>query len=70
MTCNLGLTWYQDGKYAQCCPETLPSCYAPTACVGGSLIYPYSDLASTTTIGWYVPIDIGSLSIVYLKTRT
>ncbi|CAO2649942.1 Nn.00g012340.m01.CDS01 [Neocucurbitaria sp. VM-36] len=49
-TCNAGLTWYQEGKYAQCCPATLASCYAPTACVDGSLIYPYSDLSTTRTI--------------------
>ncbi|KAF2002111.1 hypothetical protein P154DRAFT_521249 [Amniculicola lignicola CBS 123094] len=49
-SCNSGLTWYQDGKYAQCCPTTLASCYAPTACSNGFLIYPYSDLSSTTTI--------------------
>ncbi|KAF2014029.1 hypothetical protein BU24DRAFT_251300 [Aaosphaeria arxii CBS 175.79] len=49
--CNEGLTWYQDGKYAQCCPTSLASCYAPTACVSGSLIYPYSDISSTRTIG-------------------
>ncbi|KAH7347102.1 hypothetical protein BKA66DRAFT_447644 [Pyrenochaeta sp. MPI-SDFR-AT-0127] len=49
-TCNVGLTWFQDGKYAQCCPATLASCYAPTACVSGSLIYPYPALSTTRTI--------------------
>ncbi|KAH7108661.1 hypothetical protein B0J11DRAFT_586836 [Dendryphion nanum] len=48
--CNSGLTWYQDNKYAQCCPVSLASCYAPTACVSGSLIYPYSDKSTTRTI--------------------
>ncbi|KAF2872880.1 hypothetical protein BDV95DRAFT_359223 [Massariosphaeria phaeospora] len=48
--CNVGLTWYQDGKYAQCCPVTMSSCYAPTACVDGFLIYPYSDQSTTSTI--------------------
>ncbi|KAF2679926.1 hypothetical protein K458DRAFT_112727 [Lentithecium fluviatile CBS 122367] len=44
--CDVGLTWYQDGDYGQCCPETVTSCPAPTACVQGSQIYP---LESTTT---------------------
>lgn len=46
-----GLTWSQDGKYGQCCPTTLTSCYAPTACFSGSLVYPYPDISSTRTIG-------------------
>jgi len=53
-TCNSGATWYQDGKYGQCCPASLASCYAPTACVSGYMIYPYSDLSTTRTIAWYV----------------
>ncbi|KAF2638788.1 hypothetical protein P280DRAFT_508550 [Massarina eburnea CBS 473.64] len=39
-TCNSGLTWYQSGNYAQCCPDTSTGCSAPTACAGGSQIYP------------------------------
>ncbi|PSN65316.1 hypothetical protein BS50DRAFT_55537 [Corynespora cassiicola Philippines] len=48
--CNPGLTWYQDGEYAQCCPATLAHCNAPTACVGGSLIYPFPESSTTITI--------------------
>ncbi|KAF3039699.1 hypothetical protein E8E12_003132 [Didymella heteroderae] len=51
LDCNSGLTWYQSGQYAQCCPATLAHCYAPTACVGGSQIYTYPDLSpSVSTI--------------------
>ncbi|KAF1916520.1 hypothetical protein BDU57DRAFT_538818 [Ampelomyces quisqualis] len=62
-TCNAGLTWYQDGKYGQCCPATLASCYAPTACVSGSLIYPYSDLSSKRTIACTEDFTDAALSI-------
>ncbi|KAF1930524.1 uncharacterized protein M421DRAFT_376078 [Didymella exigua CBS 183.55] len=50
ISCNSGLTWYQSGQYAQCCPETETHCYAPTACVGGSQIYTYPDSSSVRTI--------------------
>ncbi|KAF2119581.1 hypothetical protein BDV96DRAFT_642601 [Lophiotrema nucula] len=49
-SCISGLTWYQDGAYVQCCPTTAASCYAPTACVSGSLIYPDTEISSTLTI--------------------
>ncbi|KAF2729310.1 hypothetical protein EJ04DRAFT_75403 [Polyplosphaeria fusca] len=62
-TCNPGLTWYQDGEYGQCCPTTVASCYAPTACVDGSLIYPFSDLSSTTTIACTDNFGDAALSI-------
>jgi hypothetical protein len=62
-TCNVGLTWYQDGKYGQCCPATLASCYAPTACVSGSLIYPYSDRSTTRTIACTENYDNSAYSI-------
>ncbi|KAH7092545.1 hypothetical protein FB567DRAFT_240063 [Paraphoma chrysanthemicola] len=61
--CNAGLTWYQDSKYAQCCPATAKSCYAPTACVSGSLIYPYSDQSRTTTIACTENYDNTAYSI-------
>ncbi|KAF2465319.1 uncharacterized protein BDR25DRAFT_306759 [Lindgomyces ingoldianus] len=61
--CNTGLTWYQAGKYAQCCPTTLASCYAPTACVDGSLIYPYSDYSTTSTIACTENFDNVKFSI-------
>ncbi|PVH94780.1 hypothetical protein DM02DRAFT_660761 [Periconia macrospinosa] len=48
MACNQGLTWYQNGNYAQCCPDTLASCNAPTACFGGSQIFPFSTTTITT----------------------
>ncbi|KAJ4991221.1 hypothetical protein SVAN01_03349 [Stagonosporopsis vannaccii] len=48
--CDPGLTWYQSGQYAQCCPATLAHCYAATACVQGSQIYEYPDISSKTTI--------------------
>ncbi|KAF2186538.1 hypothetical protein K469DRAFT_738413 [Zopfia rhizophila CBS 207.26] len=47
LDCDEGLTWYQDGKYAQCCATTLASCYAATACVKGSQIYPISGTSTT-----------------------
>lgn len=46
--CDPGLVWYVDGDYGQCCPETLASCPAPTACIRGSQIYPFG--TTTTTI--------------------
>lgn len=49
-SCVEGLTWSQDGTYGQCCPTTVKSCYAPTACFSGSLVYPYPDISSTRTI--------------------
>lgn len=48
--CDAGNTWYQNGNYGQCCPASAPSCYAATACVSGSLIFPYPDLSTTATI--------------------
>ncbi|KAF9690619.1 hypothetical protein EKO04_011383 [Ascochyta lentis] len=48
--CDAGLTWFQSGQYAQCCPATRPSCYAATACFGGSQIYTYPDRSSVRTI--------------------
>ncbi|KAF2439840.1 hypothetical protein P171DRAFT_435697 [Karstenula rhodostoma CBS 690.94] len=47
-SCAPGLTWYQAGDYAQCCAETLTACPAPTACVRGSQIYPFSGTTITT----------------------
>jgi hypothetical protein len=38
------------GDYAQCCAETLTACPAPTACVRGSQIYPFS--GTTITTAW------------------
>ncbi|KAF2852545.1 hypothetical protein T440DRAFT_30098 [Plenodomus tracheiphilus IPT5] len=49
-TCSSGLTWYQDGKYAQCCATTLQGCPAPTACVQGTMIYPFPSLSTTISI--------------------
>ncbi|OCK76997.1 hypothetical protein K432DRAFT_407702 [Lepidopterella palustris CBS 459.81] len=48
LDCDPGLTWYQSGDYAQCCPTTIASCLAPTGCISGSQIYPWS--GSVTTI--------------------
>ncbi|KAF2124557.1 hypothetical protein P153DRAFT_401160 [Dothidotthia symphoricarpi CBS 119687] len=48
--CDPGNTWYQNGQYAQCCPETNQACNAPTACVSGSQIYPFPSFATTTTV--------------------
>ncbi|KAH7406560.1 hypothetical protein DE146DRAFT_753125 [Phaeosphaeria sp. MPI-PUGE-AT-0046c] len=62
-TCNPGLTWYQDGKYAQCCAATLASCYAATACASGSMIYPYPDKSSTKTIACTENFGDNALSI-------
>ncbi|KAI8932377.1 hypothetical protein NX059_010565 [Plenodomus lindquistii] len=49
-TCSSGLTWYQDGKYAQCCATTLEGCPAPTACVQGTMVYPFPSLSTTISI--------------------
>ena len=51
LDCNSGLTWYQSGNYAQCCPTTVASCIAPTGCISGSQIYPLS--GGMTTVAWY-----------------
>lgn len=47
LDCNPGLTWYQSGNYAQCCPTTVASCIAPTGCISGSQIYPWSGGVTT-----------------------
>ncbi|KAL5418952.1 hypothetical protein PMIN06_002849 [Paraphaeosphaeria minitans] len=47
-SCDAGNTWFQSGNYAQCCAETLTACPAPTACVRGSQIYPFSGTTITT----------------------
>ncbi|OCL00579.1 uncharacterized protein K441DRAFT_651553 [Cenococcum geophilum 1.58] len=47
LDCNSGLTWYQSGNYAQCCPTTVASCIAPTGCISGSQIYPRSGTVTT-----------------------
>ncbi|KAH9862677.1 hypothetical protein J1614_010770 [Plenodomus biglobosus] len=49
-TCSSGLTWYQDGKYAQCCATTLEGCPAPTACIQGTMVYPLPSLSTTISI--------------------
>ncbi|KAJ8108212.1 hypothetical protein OPT61_g8333 [Boeremia exigua] len=63
LQCDAGLTWYQSGQYAQCCPETLTHCYAPTACVGGSQIYTYPDITSVRTIACTENYNNAALSI-------
>lgn len=63
LDCDPGLTWYQSGEYAQCCPETLTHCYAPTACVRGSQIYTYPDLTSVRTIACTENYNNAALSI-------
>ncbi|KAH3950221.1 hypothetical protein HBH98_023160 [Parastagonospora nodorum] len=49
-SCNAGLTWYQTGQYAQCCAASRTACYAATACVSGSLIFPISDRSTRVTL--------------------
>ncbi|KAF2621541.1 hypothetical protein BU25DRAFT_237116 [Macroventuria anomochaeta] len=63
LNCEPGLTWYQSGQYAQCCPETLAHCYAPTACVRGSQIYTYPDISSVRTIACTENYNNAALSI-------
>ncbi|CAI6334883.1 unnamed protein product [Periconia digitata] len=48
VACKSGLTWYQEGDYAQCCPDTETKCNAPTACADGSQIYPLATTTITT----------------------
>ncbi|KAF2822450.1 hypothetical protein CC86DRAFT_469810 [Ophiobolus disseminans] len=61
--CNSGLTWFQEGRYGQCCPASLTRCPAPTACVSGSMIYPLPALSKTTTIGCIENFGNASYSI-------
>ncbi|KAF3035272.1 hypothetical protein E8E11_004016 [Didymella keratinophila] len=64
LDCQSGLTWYQSGQYAQCCPATVAHCYAATACVGGSQIYTYPDLSpSVSTIACTANYNNAALSI-------
>lgn len=49
-SCDAGGTWYRSGSYGQCCPDTATACPAPTACVGGSQIYPLEEASTTLTI--------------------
>ncbi|KAF2653468.1 hypothetical protein K491DRAFT_717973 [Lophiostoma macrostomum CBS 122681] len=71
--CDPGATWYQDGSYAQCCPTSLPSCSAPTACVSGSLIYPLPDQSTTSTIACtenYNDTQVSMCNTVFIYENT
>ncbi|UPX11990.1 uncharacterized protein EKO05_0002568 [Ascochyta rabiei] len=71
--CDPGLTWFQSGQYAQCCPATRPSCYAATACFGGSQIYTYPDRSSVRTIACTANYGNAKVSIcntIYIYENT